>query len=122
MTTTRELTQEDVTEAWRLLSIVTGKESAARAAGSEFQSAKTEIDKTYNDAERRAQANYTKSVGTAQTSRVAALANAQVALTKADDAATKARQSLAKHQSKVEEETGAIPQLPIASGGGSVRV
>ena len=69
MATTRTLTIQDMQEAWRLLSIVTGKESAAKEAGSGFQSAKTGIDSEYNTAESRAKTNYDKAVTTAQTKR-----------------------------------------------------
>ena len=118
----RELTQKDVTEAWRLLSISTGKEALAKTAASDFQSAKSGIDSEYKTAEGRAQTNYDKAVSAAQTKRATSLSDAQVLLTSADDTASDAREKLAAFQDKLKEETGQEAQLPVATGGGSTRV
>lgn len=118
----RELTQEDITEAWRLQTVQIAKDNLARQAQDVFNRAKNAAEDVFTADESRAKATYEKAVARAAEKRDKVVAEAKGILEVAYGEATKAADNLETHQKKVQEETGMRAQLPGVQSGGRTRI
>lgn len=112
---TRELTQEDVMEAWRLQSIVNGKLDDVAIASKARTKVETDTATAFEKAHGAAQQTFDKADTAAVTKRDEARNTSQKELDATQAIASEAQGVLFTYQETLKTQTGAMAQVPTIS-------